>query len=192
MKIVFITLLVSPLYLLSQVLTGYNSGSVIKNNGDTLYGLVKLRNKFPYKLYSNIQFNEKENTEPTSFTPEEIKGFLIGTETYESKYISAKNDKRGFYQLKIRGLLSYFEMENYGGAGSVSSYQVLLHKDGDDKDFIYDAGNMFFPFKRKLSEYLKEYPELSGKIKHNIYNPTHIEKIVNEYNLFFEPWSKPD
>ncbi|MCW3091956.1 MAG: hypothetical protein JWP81_3025 [Ferruginibacter sp.] len=186
MKLLIIAFTFFPMCMTSQVLTGYNSGFVVTNKNDTIYGLLKLRNTFPYRVHESVLFRQTEEAQPQPFPPAEIKGFVIGKEIYESKYLSDKKERKGFFQIKIKGFLSYYEMESYGGPQAGSSYKVLLQKEDTDQLFIYDVGNFFFPFRRKLSEYLKDYPELASKIKHNVYNEVHIIQIVNKYNNFIK------
>jgi hypothetical protein len=185
MKYIIIVFLLFPIVALAQSITGYSNGYIVKNTNDTLYGLVKIRNAFPYKIYNDVQFKKSAESQSASLSPEEVTAFVIGNEMYESKYPS-KKEKKAFYQLIIRGFLSYYTMEVYSGPNFGNSYQVILQKENTEELLSYTAFNPLFPFKRKLSEYLKDYPELSAKIKYNKYNQTQLVKIVKEYNAFIE------
>ena len=184
MKQLLFASLFLPMFACAQVLTGFNEGYILTNNNDTLYGLLKLRNKIPYKIFPRIQFKKTAEAEVESFAPAEVKGFTMGMEIYESKYVSAKKTEKVFFQLKIKGYLSYYENESYAGPNTGSFYTVFLQKENAEDFFVYQENNPFFPFKRKLSEYLKDYPELASKVRHYKYNQTHIVRIVNEYNEY--------
>jgi hypothetical protein len=185
MKYIIFAIALLPVTISAQSITGYGNGYIVKNNNDTLYGLVKIRNAFPYQIYNDVHFKNDKDSQPTSLSPEDITSFAIGSEVYESKSPS-KKEKKAFYQLMIRGFLSYYKMEVYNGPNYGSSYEVILQKENTEETISYTAFNPMFAFKRRLSEYLKDYPELSAKIRYNKYDQTKIRKIVNEYNAFIE------
>jgi hypothetical protein len=184
MKYIIFAIALLPVTISAQSTTGYSNGYIVKNNNDTLYGLVKIRNAFPYQIYNDVHFKNDKDSQPTSLSPEDITSFAIGSEVYESK--SPSKRKKAFYQLMIRGFLSYYKMEVYNGPNYGSSYEVILQKENTEETISYTAFNPMFAFKRRLSEYLKDYPELSAKIRYNKYDQTKIRKIVNEYNAFIE------
>lgn len=92
MKILLLACLLFPICLSSQVLRGYHNSFFVINNNDTVYGLLKLRNNFPYRLYNALLFKETAGVHLQIFSPEEITGFTLGSEIYESKYIADKKE----------------------------------------------------------------------------------------------------
>ena len=87
MKYLIIALALFPVAVSAQSITGYSNGFVVKNNNDTLYGLVKIRNAFPYQIYNDVHFKNDADSKPALFLPEDITGFSIGNEVYESKSV---------------------------------------------------------------------------------------------------------
>ena len=80
-------LLFIPILVKSQPL-GYNEGFIVKNNNDTLYGLIKNSEYFPHTALIDIKFKKDEHSSIERFSPDELKGFQIGKVKYESKYLS--------------------------------------------------------------------------------------------------------
>lgn len=173
-----------PLVTLSQPF-GYKPGFVVKNNNDTLFGLVKHIENVPYRVLVNVKFKSNAEAKAESFLPDSLKEFVIDKTKYVSKYLSLRK-KKYFFQASIEGYLSYYELDfSEWGANRISHY-VILQKRNDENLFTYEVNNFFFPFKKKLSEFLVYAPELSKKIKHNIYNEMDIVTIVKEYNSFMK------
>lgn len=181
-RFLFLLLLIPYLSYSQKEPVGFNDGYVVKNENDTLYGLVKNRAAFPYRFFSDVRFKANENADEEKFTADEIKGYGIGNFRYESKYLPSQKTK-GFYKLLIKGYLSYYQMEEQGwGVGNYSYYIVFEKETGEYLSFLKD--NISFPFKRKVSEFLIDDPDLSKKVKTNIYHQGHLGKIVREYNSF--------
>jgi hypothetical protein len=164
---------------------GYKPGFLVKNNNDTLFGLVKHIEEVPYRILINVKFKSNKEDKAQSFPPDSLKGFVIDKTKYVSKYLSLKKHTY-FFRATIEEYLSYYELDfSNWGANKISHY-VILQKGDDDHLFTYEENNFFFPFKKKLSQFLSDDPDLSEKIKHNIYNEMNIDTIVKEYNQFIK------
>ncbi len=181
-KVLIPILFFIPFNLLSQGLTDYYQGYIIKSTNDTLHGLVKLRDAFPYNVFSNVRFKAAESARKETFSPDEIKGFVMGKEVYESKYSSAEKEDKRFFKVISKGYLSLYVSERYDGPNTGSTFIILLEKQGTDEVVIYYAADYFFPFRKKIAEYLKECPILAKKITQKEYQKKHIEQIVNDFN----------
>lgn len=173
-----------PLVTISQPF-GYKPGFLVKNNKETLFGFVKHIEKVPYRVLVNVKFKSNIEAKAESFPPDSLKEFVIDKTKYVSKYLSLRKNNY-FFQATIEGYLSYYELNlSEWGVNKISHY-IILQKQNDENLFTYELNNFFFPFKKKLSEYLEDAPELSKKIKHNIYNEMDIVTIVKEYNSFIK------
>jgi hypothetical protein len=173
-----------PVVTISQPF-GFKPGFLVKNNNDTLFGFVKHIDKVPYRILVNVKFKSNKEDKAESFPPDSLKEFVIDKTKYVSKYLSLRKNKY-FFQATIEGYLSYYELDlSKWGVNNISHY-VILQKQNDENLFTYKVDNFLFPFKKKLSQYLADDPELSKKIKHNIYNEMDIVTIVKEYNSFIK------
>ena len=173
-----------PLVTISQPF-GYKPGFLVKNNNDTLFGFVEHIVEVPYRILVDVKFKSNKDDKAEVFSPDSLKEFVIDRTKYVSKYLSLRKHTY-FFRASIEGYLSYYELDFNGwGVNNISHY-VILQKQDDENLFTYEVDNFFFPFKKKLSEYLSDDPELSKKIKHNIYNEMNIVTIVKEYNSFIK------
>ena len=179
MKLLILVLLLPVLACSQEDPMGFNQGYIVKNAGDTLYGLIKNRVAIPYHPLKDIRFKKDEHAKAEKLTPDEVKEFYIGRTRYVSMNLPQKKSYY-FFEEEIRGYLSYFELE-VNGYGP-HHYSMLLKE--NDEPIIYVPDNPLFPFRRKVAEYLKDDEELAKKIRTNIYNEAYVKKIVNEYNAF--------
>jgi hypothetical protein len=179
MKLLLLVLLFPILAFSQEAAIGFNPGYIVKNAGDTLYGLIKNKVAIPYHPLEDIRFKKDERADVEKLSPEEVIEFYIGRSRYVSMYLPQRK-RNYFFEQIVKGYLSYFELE-VNGYGS--HFYAMVLKENDDP-IIYVPNNPLFPFRRKVAEYLKDDEELAKKIRTNIYNEAHVLKIVNEYNAF--------
>ena len=160
--------------------TGYIDGYIITNSNDTVYGLVKIRETFPFVIREDVKFKKTEDSKPRSYYADEIKGFTAFEDVYISKEFGKKKTTY-FFRWIIKGYLNYYltEYGNTAGNNMIMSH-AILQKNGENEWHL--DGGLSYPFKNKMMEYLKDAPALCDKIRTGIYNANHMEKIVTEYN----------
>jgi hypothetical protein len=184
MKIFFFLLFI-PMFVKSQQ-TGYNDGFIVKNNNDTIFGSVKNRDAFPYRLLRYVMFKPTKNSQPEYYDPEELKEFQIGNTKYVSRYLKVKK-KNYFFEFISGGRLQHYELEFNNWGANNNTYYTLLQKDGDEEYLSFEMNNPLFPFRRKIVEYLKEAPGLCKKISSGIYHQGHLKRIIRDYNAEVGP-----
>jgi hypothetical protein len=176
----FFLLLFLPIMAKSQ-LTGYHDGFLVKNSNDTIFGYVKNRDAFPYRLLRYVMFKPTGDSQPEYYDPEDLKEFQIGDTKYVSRYLKAKK-KNYFFEFVSGGRLKHYELEFNNWGANNNTYYTLLQKDSDEEYLSFEMNNPLFPFRRKIVEYLKEAPELCNKISSGIYNQGHLKRIIRDYN----------
>jgi hypothetical protein len=160
---------------------GFQNGYVVKNNNDTLYGLVAIAAELR-GIFEDVRFKKSEKSELFIFSPKEVKFFSIDNDFYYSKSIA--ENKMAFFTLLVNDSLSMYK--HFSGGMNTSKNYILLEKKADGSIFSYVPSNFFFPFRKKIADFLKEDIELCKKIKSNVYNQTHINKIVRLYNEYLK------
>lgn len=159
---------------------GYNNGFIVKNNNDTLYGLIKNRNLNPYFYsYTEIKFKTDEKAKVEIFTPDSVKAYTVGDSWFVTKYLSQKK-KLFFYEIIVEGYVSFYELKLKNFKNDV--FYAVLSKQNDENELAFAELDMFYPFKKRMMEFFKDAPALCNKIRNGIYTQMDIEKIVREYN----------
>ena len=180
---ILILLLFTPLIGLAQP-SDFEGGLIIKNNNDSIYGLIKKRNQNPYYAYTEIKFKSGERGNIEIFTPDSVKEYILDGIRYISKYL--KHKKRNFfYQVIVDGYVSFYELEiqrlDFKNPNSYTYYAILKKRD-ETTELSFAEIDITYPFKKRMMEFFKDAPDLCNKIRNGIYNQTTIEKIVKEYN----------
>jgi hypothetical protein len=179
--VVLITLLFLPQLKAQE--TGYQNGYIVTNENDTIRGLVKNKNLVPYRVLTEIKFKKNNESKVEVFSPAQLKGFQVGSAKYLSIGINTDGLKEKlFLEVIVEGFLNYYELESSAfGAGRSANY-VILQRKGEKEQVFFSKKDILFNFKKTLTEYLKDMPNLCEKINNGTYKKKDIEKIVNEYN----------
>lgn len=172
---------------------GYEKGFVVLNTKDTLFGLIKDRKEHPFeRLYKKIKFKGKRGK--ARYKPTQILAYKKGGSTFESVWIS---DSGGFLNqdysvsagvgelhfLKVvqKGFLSYYYWE-YQDADSGYFDSVGYFKKEDDPVLVRVSQGIFGLRRKKLGDFLDDYPDLALKIRNKkIKNPREIVDIYNNW-----------
>jgi len=105
------------LLLLLASLSGLNSqntfqpGKIITNQDDTIVGFIDTRSDS--KLYKECQFKQQENSQVLSYTPENIKAFIIGNDL--RKFVRAGVpfvSGNVFFEVLCEGSINLYYLEN--------------------------------------------------------------------------------
>ena len=95
---------------------------------------------------------------------------------------------RLFLEVIVDGYLSYYELEYTGfgvggGTGNRSSAEyVVLQRENEKVQLVFDKHSVAITFKKRMTEYLKDAPELVSKLNDGTYTRKHVNLIVKEYN----------
>ncbi|MEP7237215.1 MAG: hypothetical protein ABI685_05110 [Ferruginibacter sp.] len=180
---ILILLLFIPLIDFAQS-PDFEEGLIIKNNNDSIYGLIKKRNQNPYYAYTEIKFKSSDGGKIEIFTPDSVKEYILDGTRYISKYLKQKK-RNFFYKVIVDGYVSFYELElqrlDFQNPNSHTYYAILQKRD-ETTELSFAEIDMMYPFKKRMMEFLKDAPDLCNKIRNGIYDQTTIEKIVKEYN----------
>jgi hypothetical protein len=150
--------------------SAYSQDYLVMNTGDTLRGKVKIMS---YDQLDRVQVGEKKNK--TTLTARQVKTVFADGETYHPQQ---SNHSIRFMKLLKPGYLSLyaFKEENqnfYGG-------RYLIKKDGTKTEVPNLA------FKKILTDFLGDCPELREKIKSGQYGRNDLDQIIDTYNSYIE------
>ncbi len=161
---------------------------IITNEGKILFG--KTRFSFISELQEEIWFYYPAKDDPSHkdiqvYRPFEIAGFILDGKQFisieQSGLITGLN--KIFLQKNIEGKLKLYTLYKFDNVDKVETQENFLQKDSDK----YSLKNIkFLNFKKAMSAYVNDCPDLYEKIADKTYIAQDIEKIVEEYNGYFE------
>ena len=137
-----------------------------------------------------VMYNEKHKK--ITLNPDSIKELHFDYENTHYKFVAFAQDLQlcscfssDKYLLRqiIDGDLKLYEFPNHGGmqaAGKITIYSVnvnILQKQNGDLFKIN-----YFSFKKSMSDYLSDCPELVKKIQDGLYGKDDLVKIILDYN----------
>jgi len=172
----------------------YQSGYVITNNNDTLFGMVKDRKSAPFgKIYKKIRFRDK-SIFTKKMGPDQIKGYIIGNNQFESLWIDvsgrffrvnylsvAGSGEKQFLKVIVKGYLTYYELEF---VDQESGYfdEIPFYKRQNEPSLVRVTQGIFGLKKKRLSEYFHDCPDLVLKIQNEeMKDPV---DVADYYNLW--------
>ncbi|MBN2173267.1 MAG: hypothetical protein JW731_03995 [Bacteroidales bacterium] len=193
-----------------QLWTNY-PGYIVTWENDTVYGFIKLSNLVNNQKKAMFYKNADDADPVEKYKPKDIKAFKVGPREYESYKYHVTNETKGFhFFLKvIEGPICmfkwYFEPESRQqerveideddvlnskidlsfNEADLSSNDFMKKQDGE---FVCLSSLKFGTnFKKNMSEYVSDFPELAEKIasKEEGYRSIDREKIILEYNEWF-------
>ena len=168
-------------------------GFLIDDNGDTVRGSIKI--DFQYSMQRNPWITPDDiKLKNRNYVAESVKYYEIenNTKWFSTKFTILKAPSEG--KMSFSKLLHVFEfgpitLFDYNfyddkvnpPINEVKTYMQLPNGD------VVDMASMLFGFKNKMSEYVKDYPELAAKIanKEKGYGILGIYDIVREYNKWY-------
>lgn len=181
-------------------------GWVITKKGEKIEGYLKRFLKI--KSQRKVKFFKTLEGKPVVYGPKDLKAYKIAEDYYESlPYEGLSGKKKIFLLRSLEGKISLFEYyirteDNQGSEITLSKkgnketvldlngtkivVEVLAVKNGDD--FLkFASPKMVFSFRKIMSKYLADYPELAKKVKgkQKGYRIGSIQKIIDEYNAHF-------
>ena len=174
----------------------YENGYIIKNNNDTLIGLVKDRKSPPFgKLYKKIRFKNNRIFK-RKYAPHKIIGYRQGVNQFESlgideshvffkeRYTIIPNSKeKCFLKVIVKGHLTYYQWEfEDQGSDYISTRDLYRRK--DENSLVRVTQGIFGLKKKRLAEYFKDCPELVYKIENKeIKDPVEIAIFYNKWKI---------
>jgi hypothetical protein len=192
------------LLILFLSIAGYNYSQdsyIIKMNGDTARGSVRIREKVknPMRVY----YSQVEGTQEESFVPFQLKGFSDGADSYESAVVQIDNYSDGtplanspqfsfspdsvFLKVLVKGPKSLFYLRDREGRDhfyiwNEKKYDLLLHKtylktDQDNKTFSVEVKTYI----NQLSAYFSDKPSIQKKIANTEFTYNKLVDLFNKY-----------
>jgi hypothetical protein len=185
-----------------------HEGFVVLTNGDTIHGFIKfttfIANQFNVHL-----FNQKSDPKPSAkYKPKDLKAYSMGTIRYTSVPFSGKGVSRNkslmislvegpvrlykwFYDESL--MLDGQDLNEATGRENVLTvdldegiaYQYFGVR-GREKPVDFSSVKYGMNFKKHMSKYVSDYPELSGKIasRQPGYGYDNLDRIIEEYNAW--------
>ena len=208
--ILFLVLAVSCFSLQAQYVIGnIYPGYTVSKTGDTTHCYIKMTNKYANQTRCLVYSNQTDKKEQKSYKPSELKSYKVGDRLYEAiPYGDIMPKTLNFALVEKDGHLRQYiwyastgdeNKDSWSGFGktvvlSPSEEQnlqgeIVLCKPGEKP---IGATKLVMSFSKTMSEYVKDYPELSAKImnKEKGYDMLHVLDIVEEYNKWYAASAK--
>lgn len=184
-------------------------GYVITHSDDTIHGYIKLNNLANNQQKAFFYSNPDDEDYTVKYKPKDIKAYKVGPRYYESFKFWPETEDRGmhFFLKVIDGPISFYKW--YYEPVEQSKNRIQIDDDGISKiDLSFSEANLsteligiklggepeqldklkyITNFKKNMSKYLEDYPELATKIanKEEGYSSENIEEIIIEYNDWY-------
>ena len=174
---------------------GFESGYVITNSSDTLFGNVKAKYTIGAGQHK-IFFQTPGSSEKKKFFAPDIKEFKKGRDVFEvinmnkivqaGVFASGYYDTSAFAQVLVKGFLSLYEIFErtntgsgpYGGGGTVTNTYWLLKKRNSSSFYKVK----FFGYKKQMLAFFDDCRSLQDKITDRELKRSDMVEIVNFYN----------
>ncbi len=185
------------------------AGYVITNEGDTINGYIKARQRTAYTAvgksnqnYCEFYQNEKDKKPVGKYKPENIKGYKIADKVYHSiPYSGGLSAKKLNFNLLIQegGIATYHWFRGQEGAATMIKNDAESWEEYDARRFttsiILRKGderpreNTYYlmGFAKRVSELVSDYEELSESVKNKEkgYRMLRFDAIIEEYNIWY-------
>ncbi len=154
-------------------------GYIIKTNGQKMTGNFLYAH--PVEMSKQVMFNG------TIYQPDDLKEFFVDgnnwisvTDNKDQKFALCKR----YGPITVYQILSYPEGVEYGDEST--PWEDVLYMKKLDDERVAMAG-FLLGFKKKMSEYVSDYPEMAKKIanKEKGYGAMNQYDIVDEYNAWY-------
>lgn len=160
----------------------WKAGYIINSNGDTIRGEVKPRG-YLANQDKVVFISEGMKTE---YSPEDIKGYGFMDFFYESLKDSDGNSK--FYYRLTDGVIKHYEY--YFASSDLNNTGSMDIKLVCQSVLIKNNGPLYFlkwkKFKRDMSNFIGDHPNLMDKIEANKYKARDLNEIIKEYNYWYK------
>lgn len=178
----------------------YFGGYIVTFNNDTLRGTIKLpksasKGDFSYTdILWKVRFVDKNGVE-TKYFPSQLKSFTFWLDQgKEINFVSRQNTVKAFGGFGSEHDNFFLELAIGGHLKLLRGYFFTLTPNGQEVNTInyLQKGNegLFryhqVIFRMDLATYLKENDELARKIVKREYHARDIEKVVIEYNTWYD------
>ncbi|WP_010177689.1 hypothetical protein [Aquimarina agarilytica] len=182
-------------------------GFVITKKGEKIEGFIKRKGKIASQRTVKF-YTKKEDKKPTKYGPKDLNAYKILNDYYESiPYEGLTGKTKVFIHQSVQGKINLFEYFQYvtedlaqATVAKKGNTEVAIDIDGKrlQTEIIaiketgevlkFASPKMILGFKKVVSNYMKDYPELATKIKNKEkgYGMLSILKIVYEYNANFK------
>ncbi|MCD4696868.1 MAG: hypothetical protein K8S16_11580 [Bacteroidales bacterium] len=201
-KYLIILFIVIPSLLLAKL--EEKEGYFITNEGDTVFGTIKIR--FDYKddiYFARVQygiFHQDSTGALNLLRPNDIKEFGFHHGYQDHKFVSVEYFKNYYMFLHVindegavKLYVHYKDMfdsrTDYGNL----SYFLLSYPTTSEKDYFYmvkpDSSTIKYSKysgRKRLAEFFSDYPELQSKIERGLYKYTAVYRMVREYNKWYK------
>jgi hypothetical protein len=185
--------------------TNYLKGTIVNNNNDSIQGFIDFRNWETNP--KSITFKKNLEGSKTTYSPTQIKAFMVGGDLYEAhkikleegleptadqdgSYMSFKtpNDSLIFMRCHVKG---YWNLYSHSLSNGKSTLYVNKGKDtlsilAYKKTIAINSDGMRFgmreTYKRQLLKYFYDYQAVSTRIIEAPYSVSKIKGIVADYD----------
>ncbi|MCB9231521.1 MAG: hypothetical protein H6581_07655 [Bacteroidia bacterium] len=155
----------------------YTPGYLIKDEGDTLYGLVR-------SDYNYLYFKKDQKDQYTKFKLKNIKGYMVGDQVYVPDCFEVIQNnfverRCGFLKLLEKGevcLYMYYGSNLY----NQEKHPNLYVKRGEAGPWLVKEDA--FAFRREMAQLFADHPELPSKIKNKNFTYDDTQTMVSMYN----------
>ncbi len=180
MKIILYTLFLSYIFLnrfAASAQSGYETGYIITNSGDTLYGELKDRKIGTFTtIYKKVRFKGNRKR-LKKLSPSQIVQYKRGEDIYESVWLHTTSNffkinyesipgtgKKHFLKTIVKGNLTYYVWEQLDQESDII-LEVPLFKRENENYLIRVTQGIFGLKKESLGKYFKDYPEVYRRIE---------------------------
>jgi len=176
MKRPLIIILFSLLFFFTNAFSqpGFRPGFVIKNNGDTLFGIIYYSGN--NKLTKECRFKHFDIGKEFRFTGKQIKGygFRNGRDYTSASFL----DKNGFMEVILSGRVTLCQSKKN---------KLYLSKDGKTpvkltRANMSDGNRQYDDYKEYLHYLMDDQPSLLEPVNNAEFNLASIASLVHEYN----------
>jgi len=162
----------------------FREGFVLKQSGDTLFGLINYRGGT--RGYTNCIFKQSKKQESISYTPNDIAGFGFPDDRlFISKSVDllTNNSTNVFIEVLVRGAVSLY---NYNGGFFIQKGDSTLYELTITKNEVLKDGQKVNIITKKylqiLSFVLSDCEETRSTIPNTTLSETSLTKLVETYN----------
>jgi hypothetical protein len=173
-------------------------GYIIKNDGTKIEGYLEAHhrassNPFSADNQTKVTFfsDPKNKKTKIEYKPEDLKEYMIADKHYVSMNYSGGllSKPVRFLYVKKEGRIKtciWYEVNQIQTPGQPYYTEKEIFQKGDEKPI--ELSSFLMGYVKKMSELVKENPEMVKKIndKEKGYGMLNIEKIIAEYNEWFE------
>lgn len=163
----------------------FREGFVIKQPGDTLFGLINYRGGT--RDYATCIFKESDNNETINYTPDDISGFgFPGDRLFVSKIVEpvSTNTTKTFIEVLVRGAVSLY---TYNGRYFIQKEDAQLYELAVAKSEILKDGQKAIIVTKKylgvLSMVLSDCEEARDMIPDVTLDERPLTKLAEAYNI---------